>query len=98
MSKYDKYKEEAIQRIEDAQARLVESEELFNRYAEQLKALDPRVFDWAESAFRMDQYWDNQDIENNNEYLWDLRDREETRRRAAIKAAATRKANKLKVA
>jgi hypothetical protein len=98
MSKYDKYKEKAIQRIEEAQARLVESQDLFDKYAEQVKALDPRLFDWLEASFKMDQYWDNQEIENNNEYLWDLRDREETRRRAAIKAAATRKANKLKVA
>jgi hypothetical protein len=98
MNKMDSYKEEAIQRIEEARASLIESDEVFNKFAEQVKAIDPTVYAWFESGYEMGKSYDQMDIENTEEYLTELRNREMRYRFGAIKSAATRKANKLKVA
>lgn len=92
------FAEELINDIEESRVSIVRNEEIFNSISEQIKAISPEAFNWMKSGFDMDQYWNQHTIDNAQEYLHEQRIRQENYRKGAIKAAITRKANKLKTA
>jgi hypothetical protein len=82
--------------IQETKEKIVRHEELFNKYAEVVKSIDPILYGWLESGYSQHQFYNEMDVDNRSDWLSDVSYRREVRKQAAIKAAETRKANKLK--
>jgi hypothetical protein len=100
MAKWEEneYVIEAKQDIISSKESLAESQEIFDKYSEQVKAIDPVLFGWMESGFNMDQFYSQMSIDNNMDFIYDSKRAYENRVAGAKKAAETRKLNKLKTA
>jgi hypothetical protein len=100
MAKWDEnhYVIEEQRNIMENEQSMAEAEEIFNFYAEDLKNLNPVIFEWVKRGYKEDMFWSQQSIDNSYEYLNETRRAYENRVKGAKKAAETRKINKLKVA
>ena len=84
--------------IIEASTELDSDQRVFAKYEKQVMELHPRLHDWLESGFNDSQYWKQQTIEQNEDYLYDSKRAYENRVAGAKKAAETRRLNKLKTA
>lgn len=90
--------EELLVEIENHKQDTINSDELFNKYAEQIKDIDPVLFGWMESGYLQDKAYSEISIQNAKEWIAEQDQAKINRKLGAIKGAITRKANKLATA
>lgn len=96
--KQNEYVAEAMSYITEGEQELLKNQALFDKYSEQVSAIDPQLGVWLEEGFKMHMFYTNMSIDQNKDFLNDFYHAHKTRVEAGKKAAETRKANNLAAA